>query len=717
MAEDTIPQEVEDNIERSLGNTGGKKAKKRVPVYQMVGDSKVPVSLSYGKIWASRKSAALKATESSREGWSEAIRYYEHDQMPHRHSDRDGSGNVVGNQRLNNNITETENVVFANVTTMVPALYARNPTVEMTTEKEELKEFNVAIEHVVNAVMNRKTTPGVNLKNKAKRAVVSAALCNRGYVEIGWTTREASSEQAINDLTDLSKKLEKAKSTKDIELIEGKLEAIDKTIDILEPAGPFTKYRKPHDILIDPEAKEPDLSDANWVMTFEFIPTDFILAQYATKKGDEFKSIYKPTHVMKVGKQEDPNQEEQHNFSLFEDEEDSNAKAFGFDSDEAFNKAKMTRVAMVWDKRTRRVLMYNDSDWTWPIWVWDDPLQLDEFYPIYPLWFYEGLDNNRIKGEVTYYLDQQDAINEMVDEERRARLWARRNIFFDLNSIKDEDAQAILKGPDGTARGIRLPEGMKLGDVIGSIPPPGLNFTELFDKESKYRAIDRISSVGEVLRGTQFKTNTTNDAVNANVSSQNMRIDEKSDQIEDWIGRIGWGLAQLCLINMDKEMVQMLTNDVMAERWQNFQPKEIKSFFNMKVVGGSGKKPTSQAKKQEAIELGQVLGQFANASPTVVIIMLRMMQEAFDEIVIGEEDWQQILDSITQQQQQSQQGTAPPQGAAQPPQQGQSNGAAPGGIDEVLARMPPEIKAQVVQAIQSGMDPQQAIQQAVQQIQ
>jgi hypothetical protein len=594
----------------------------------------------------------------------------------------------------------------------------------MTTYEESLKDFNVVVERVVNAVFNKKTAPGINIKSKAKRCIVMSTLTNRSYLEIGWTMKSSSSEQALDDLTQLSKQLEKAKDTKKVEEIEGKIQALEDSIDILRPAGPFAKYRKPHDVLTDPNGIEPDLSDSNWIIVFDVLPTQFLLAKYAKKKSgsSEYESIFAPSHIMKIGTRSDDTHEAD-NFSLYQ--EDSEAKQFGFDNQEAFEKAKMTRVAFVWDKITRRVLMYNDADWTWPIWVWDDPLQLDQFFPVYPLWFYENLDNNKMKGEVTYYLDQQDAINEMVDEERRARYWARRNLIFNKNVINQEDVQVILNGPDGTARGIDVSEEIDLQKMITSIPPPGINFRELFDKESKYQAIDRISSVGEVLKGTQFKTNTNRDAVNANVSAQNMRVDEKSDQIEDWIGRIGWGIAQLCLMYMDQETVTMLTSQADAEQWQNFQSNEIQSMFNLEVVGGSGKKPTSQAKKEEAIEVGQTLGQFVQVAPGPVLkIMLQVMQEAFDEITIRDEDWDEIIAAVAQQTQEQAQGA---QGApqAQAPAQGQAaqagNGQQPqqggGGIDEILAQLPLEVKKQVIQAIQSGMPPQQALETAMQSIQ
>ena len=90
----------------------------------------------------------------------------------------------------------------------------------------------------------------------------------------------------------------------------------------------------------------------------------------------------------------------------------------------------MTKVWYVWDKVTRRLEMYADNDWKWPIWVWDDPYGLQGFFPLTPMWFHENPVAMYAKGEVSYYLDQQDQINEINDEKRRALLWARRNIFY-----------------------------------------------------------------------------------------------------------------------------------------------------------------------------------------------------------------------------------------------------------------------------------------------
>tara|TARA_Y100000593_G_scaffold45656_1_gene86790 strand:- start:809 stop:1417 length:609 start_codon:yes stop_codon:yes gene_type:complete len=196
-----------------------------------------------------------------------------------------------------------------------------------------------------------------------------------------------------------------------------------------------------------------------------------------------------------------------------------------------------------------------------------------------------------------------------------------------------------------------------------------------------------------------------------------MRVDEKSDQIEDWIGAIYWGLAQLCLQFMDIETVVSLVGEEAREVWENMSAQEIRDRFSIQVIGGSTKKPTSQAKKEEALELGQVLGQFVNAAPGPVLkVMLEVMQEAFDEVTIREEDWEEILQSVDQQQQQQAQG--PQQGQPQQGQQPQQGGQMPPDqLQQVLQQLPTEVKAQVAQAIDSGMPPQQALQAAMAQMQ
>ena len=195
-----------------------------------------------------------------------------------------------------------------------------------------------------------------------------------------------------------------------------------------------------------------------------------------------------------------------------------------------------------------------------------------------------------------------------------------------------------------------------------------------------------------------------------------MRLDEKSDAIEDWIGDIGWSILQMCLQFMDNETVVALIGPNAGEAWEQMTADELRRTFSVTVVGGSTKKPTSQAKKQEALELGQVLGQFVNAAPEVVLrIMLEVMQEAFDEVVIQDDDWDKIKDAIAQRaagQSAPQPGAVPanpaPNGGGRPvaqgqPQQGQPQQADP--IQQLLSILPEELKMQIVQVLKQRQQP------------
>ena len=165
MAEDpTIPTDVENNIDISIGSPK-KASKKRKPTYQVVGDSKIPVALAQGKLWKSRLAQSKKAMSGISDTWEQAISYYDNDQLSHRSlTSGDHAGNSIGSQRLNNQVTETENVVFSNITTMVPALYARNPAAEFTSSNEAHKPLATMIERLVNVIGQRKASPGIKLE-------------------------------------------------------------------------------------------------------------------------------------------------------------------------------------------------------------------------------------------------------------------------------------------------------------------------------------------------------------------------------------------------------------------------------------------------------------------------------------------------------------------------------------------------------------------------
>lgn len=684
------------------------KVEQRQPMYKVVGSTKIPVSKQMGVVWQSRHDQAHDARQRSsvEKAWDESLRYYNHDQLRHRtDTDSTNSGNVDQARQLNERPTETENVVFANVTALVAAIYSVNPSAEFTTSDEEDKPMATLLERLVNGLSGMYAAPGFNIKPKIKKAVLMATCTNLAFIEVGYTHKEESSEQAMETIRDLSEKLSKAKDKLEIEEIEGQLMAVEKRIDILQPSGPWAKFRRPHSVLVDPDAEEVDLSDANWVMVCDYVSTSYIRATYMTKKGDEYRSIYNPTHVMKLGsKATDDLSDQVNTFSLLDNK--SEASDYGYRDEDAYDRAKRTKVWYVWDKVTRRVYLFNSQDWTWPIWVWDDPYNLEGFFPFAPLWFYTSPNSRNAKGEVAYYLDQQDAINEIADAERRIRLWAKHNLIYNKDLVDGKDVEQLLKGPDGTARGVSLPEGTGIQDVIMSFLPPAAQFAEFLNTDRKLAAIDRISSVSQVMRGAEFKTNTTNQAIAEYNNHQSVRLEEKTDSVEDLVGKIYWMIAQMCVQFMSPETVAQVLGLRQAQGWTTMTAEEFRQRFVARVVGGTSTKPTSQAKKKEALEIAQILGQFASATPAAVVVALKVFESAFDEIVIKEEDWKSIQDSITAQLQ---------RGNSNPGDPASSGDTSAQQVEQAIDQLPQQAKQMLGQMLAQGVPIRQAVQQVVQQ--
>lgn len=693
------------------------------PAYRVLSGSKIAVSKQRGKLWKSRKKTATQAMKDHVDAWDEAIRYYNHDQAVH----RDGNDPGMPNnrrlaKRLNDRFTSTENIVFSNVSAAVPQLYAKNPVVSVTAginQDEDQRQagaaFARAVEKLVNVLFGMAYAPGVNAKPRMKRATVVALLTNACWLEVGYTQKDESSETALHTLVQVSAELAAAKTVKEITEIEGKLIALEEKVEFLNPSGPWLRVRLPHQVLVDPDHNDSNGADANWVMVEDLLPTSYLNAVYGKKDEDtgRVQSIYEPTHILDGNKEDD-----EENFSLFTDKKDYNA--YGFADATTFHRAKRTKVVHVWDRVTRRLELYADNDWTWPIWVWDDPYQLQGFFPFTKLWFHENPIAAFAKGEVSYYLDQQDQINAINDEKNRALQWARRNIFFNKNKTTQAEVDKILAGPDATATGLDLNEGQKASDIIFTIPPPSTAFAQMFDKTDLYKAVDRIAATNEVNRGGEFKTNTTNKAVDYYATQGNQRNDERLDAIEDCIGRVGWQIAQLCLRFMEPQDVTQLTGLDVSAFWKPLDPLSDVNRWSFECVGGSTQKQTKGAKRQEAVQIGQVLAQFVKAAPAAVLTKtLEVFEAAFDDVNMQKEDWDKIKEEVISTLQ-MQQGGAPGQNQAggmpgQPSQpgqlpQGQPPNPAQAIVQELSALPPPVLKA-IGNALVQGVSPAEIFQQ------
>ena len=169
-----------------------------------------------------RKDQGLKSRSHSEDAWSEAIRYYDNDQTIHRNSAEERAGNKPG-YRLSGEWRETENVVFSNCSIMVPMLYAKNPTITITTDVDANLERAKGIERLINVLLAKRSVPGLNAKPKLRRTVLTTLLTNAGFVKIGFTLKQDADEEGLAELQRIAQELESAKDKKNCLELEGQL--------------------------------------------------------------------------------------------------------------------------------------------------------------------------------------------------------------------------------------------------------------------------------------------------------------------------------------------------------------------------------------------------------------------------------------------------------------------------------------------------------------
>lgn len=692
------------------------------PMYQVYENTRIPVSKSVGKLWKMRWQECVRIAEHNgdKDRWEEAIAYYQNDQggrsgKRHRLSE-------LGTGKAHHFKYATENIVFANVSALVPATYAKNPDIEMTSEKADDELQTKLYERLIDTLYSRKHAPGINLKPKMRRAVVTTTLTNVSYLELSYVRKEDSSDQVVEEIEALSKELEKTTKVEELREIEGKLQALEQKVSFLSPSGPRVKFRLPTMVYADPNREDEDICSGDYVIIGDYVRTDFLRAMYGKKdENGEWMSIYNPTHVLSGDSDSQGHDDEINNFTLL----DSGAEheSYGYKSKEEFEHNCRTLCWYVWDKTTRRVLMFNDKDWSWPIWVWDDPYNLSRFYPIFQLSYYVDPERLHAKSEVMYYLDQQDEVNEINNERARMRHWAMSKVFVNTNAVKDSTKieRFLREDTDDLVMGLDIPEGKSIGEIIGPFPAPSTQLEQLFDTRPILESINRLSSVTPILQNVQFKTNTTNRAIESYESSTQMRLDEKIDAIEDLLADLGHALLEMCIQFMSEEEVNnLLGQDYVMQHGGWVEGQDVRLFnqtYNLRIVGGSTLKPTAKVKKEQAMQMGQILGQFANASPMLVIILLKMLERAFsDDVIITPEEWNMIVQGTQQQMMRGGPNQGGGNGPAQTRGQGQPQdaNAVMAQIEQIIDQLPPEAKQFLGQGIAQGVPLKQLVQQLTQ---
>jgi hypothetical protein len=689
---------------------------KQQPLYQVFEGSRIVVGSAVGKTWKKRLDAAMKAYEEVVNIWDETISYYSNNQTKVQNTPRG----------LFKRGDTTENLVFSNLNVMLPAVYSKDPDITCSTDDESDKPFCDALAGLLNTLFRRRDK--LVAKPKIKRAAAFGLLTNCGVLKLTFTKKDDSREMAVAQMQQITDAMKKAKTDKEVEDLYGQLGALEENMETLEPSGPKLATLIPKNIIIDPYSEMPDGSDAMWMIERVYMPTAGLVARFTQKakgsgsdaNGNEERSlIYKSTHKARFT--DGGNRDDGIGLVLDAVSTDIKQTADVDDDRAAYISTYYTECYYVWDKATRRVYLFHKDDWQWPLWVWDDPYGCTRFFPYFIIGFTFSPGGMVSVGETAYYLDQQDEINDINRQVSRIRRTIYDYWFYNADQIDSHEAEKFIEAIRGEKQSQKHALGVKIGDnkikdLFGTVHPPSMDYEKLFDKKSIVDTINRITNTNDALRGVQFHTNTNVASVESYQESLRLSVGSKVDVIEDVVADIALMLAEMCVQFYTRDEVAGLVGPKMAEAWEQMSVDEFNATYNLTIVAGSMEKPNSVFKKKEAVQIAQAVGQFARAAPGATwTVMLRVLEQAFTEVVIKPEDWEMIRAEIGASLNKGVSAGAGVDGGAGQPggQQGQPN---PQDLRQQAMNLPPQIKAEVVQMYQRKVPPQQIaqfIQQAV----
>ena len=706
--QDDLPDDTAEYFDVDTLDKTKPRNDKPEPLYRIYEGSKVPVSKALGNRFKSMRDAALKANEVVLNAWNEVLRYYNNHQMKAAASSNGSFTRGDG----------TENIIYSNINVMLPATYGKDPDFVVNTTDSEDEAFAKTSRTLLNRLFKDKKY--LNAKPKIRKATGFALLTNAGILALDYTQKDDSREAANEQMMAITKELREAKNQQELDAVYGRLEALEASLQIFEESGPLLKHVLPQNWLCDPFADDPDGLDANWQMERTWMSTSFLKQRYlkpceGEEDGEAFVYLFKPTHKARF---DEMGGEKNDAMNIVLDALGTDVVDYEEQERSAYRTMYYTECWKVWDKTTRRVYLFAADDWSWPLWVWEDPFRLTQFFPYFLISFGMSTGGTVSVGETSYYLDQQDEINTINREVNRIRRAIFKYWFYNSNKISRPEVEKFIDAINGKATGadykgavgVDLPEGQNIKDMLFSIDPPSVEYEALFNKEPLLNAVNRISNTSDAIRGVQFKSNTTDDAVQTYQDAARMSIGAKVEVIEDRLGDIGYSLLEMCVQFMSQETVEGIIGKKAAEGWKEMDVKTFQSTVTAEVVGGTTEKPNSMFKKKEAIQLTQAVGQFADAAPGAVLaIMLKLLQNAFTDINVTEEDWAMMRKEV---QARNQKGNNAEGGGAAPAEQG--------GIPQELANLPPEVKQKVVEMKQQGAPDEEIkafLQQAIQQLQ
>lgn len=620
---------------------------------RLLSENAIPVPSSIGEIFKQRYEDALKLYEEYHKDWKRAIEIYHN------------TGSIAQADEIR---APEQNMVRIIVQTLLDLMYMQNPTAEFSTMSNDqaTRDFAQVMSDILTIFVNRRN--GFNLRPYVLLQMAMAHLTNYGILKLVYTKQEVSQERVLALYTKAKEAAQKETDPEKAAVWYSLLDTLYPRLNQTQPFGLGVKFVWPMHFFSDTEGKLLDLTDAKWTMEVDFIETAFLKSEYMFLDDDNvwrFKYDKSKTFEKSVSAKDTTEELQAQILDRLMPEETP---------DKTRLRVK-DKTACIWiqDRATRQTYLYILDRWDCPVWVYEDELQLSRFFHYFILSFSAGTGSVVKRSESSYYIPFQDEINKIEYTKAFVREVAFNTYVYNADGIDAAEVTKLLKNVEKRTKmpraiGLKLKDReLELEKLIKPFLLPSAQVEVLFNTDTYSKAVDNASRLSSAFRGQEFKTNTTNQAIQQYQSSFNSRLTPLTDAVEECVEQIFWAIAEVLVSKYPKDQIANIVGTDKAEMFKSMPVNEFNLTLSMSVEAGSSEKENSNNKKQEATQIIQMLGQFGKAAPqSILTLIFKMLRNVFSKKLISDNDikslQQETSVNAASMMQQPQQPQTPTQG-------------------------------------------------------
>ncbi len=500
-------------------------------------------------------------------------------------------------------------LIFSTLSALIPALYAKNPEIEVRPAKAAVSVRGevspaVAFAEAAEDLLQRELVGNTDLKRRMKSCLLSTLVTGVGWLKLTLQENYRTDPLQHGRLPDAQDNLAQVAALQrdldddgaDTDLVREAL-AVQTAHVEAALAGRAELFVQKGFVLDRVLSEDLFVLDDSVQDMGDYLNAQSI-AQRVWMSEDDYKRLFGVAELPK------------------------GARRFGRDKGDSMPKADdaacdvLVEVWEVWDKASQHVFTFARGADVWAREPYSPEPVGERWYPFFGLMF-NALDGRfHPLSDVETLIDYQYEYSHMRSQLRDSRQY-NKPVFVvpKAGDLSASDAQRLVESvrddESGTWLAANINPSQPISASIQQFPLPQIN-QGLFDPSMVFRDVEMTTRSGDAARGYINKAKT---ATEAEIMSMGMQsgISERQDVLEDMLRDMArYALEIMVQSYTPQEVGLLLGADVL---WQNMSIDQAFRFLTVDIKAGSMSKPNKFQEREQWMQLmpvfQQVIGQMA----------------------------------------------------------------------------------------------------------